>query len=261
MLLDYLTYLKIPTLLAAQQFKGEPKEHDEMLFIIVHQSYELWFKQFIHESALLNESLTAANVHLAMKTLIRMEKILQLCIEKVSVLETMTPQSFKNFRAFLETASGFQSYQFRQIEVLFGFFNPIINNIFPKNSIGYKAIQQQLKQETLWEAFCTYLQHHDTKIPTPERKGPVGLIHDRLEKAAQARLAVLVAQSPEVSQMADLLLTLDEKLQEWRYRHMKMVVRTIGNKKGTGGSDGVGYLKKTLDYVAFPSLWALRNEE
>ena len=216
--LTYGRYLALDELLRAQRPLSD--EHDELLFIVVHQVYELWFKQLIHELAHLQARLEDGDTAHALHTLKRVLTILKVVVAQIDVLETMTPRQFTGFRARLDRASGFQSVQFRQVETVVG--------------------------PPLFGSFLTYLAGQGY---------PVG------DDAAAVQEAILSAyrDDGEPAQIAERLVDLDEGLQEWRYRHVKMVERTIGDRPGTGGSSGVTYLRSTLFRPAFPDLWAVRN--
>lgn len=259
MSLTYTSYLNIDKLLALQKPQSDPEEHDEMLFIIIHQSYELWFKQILHEFDKLRPDLEKGNTWAAAKTMRRILTILKTMVSQIDILETMTPLEFNSFRGFLQQASGFQSVQFREMEIICGLRSKHIIKVHSDQP----ELQQQLidreKEATLWESFCTYLQTHGYDIETPERVNEQGLLHEPSQKN-QTILVDIMQQEPEIALLCELLIDYDEGLQEWRYRHVKMVERTIGTKKGTGGSDGAKYLRKTLNKPIFPDLWAIRTQ-
>jgi tryptophan 2,3-dioxygenase len=214
---SYATYLALDEVLGAQRPRSD--EHDEHLFIVVHQVYELWFKQLLHELAHLQAALAAGDASPALHTLRRVLTILKVAVAQIDVLETMTPRQFTSFRARLDTASGFQSAQFRQVEAVLG--------------------------DPLWDAFLAYLAHE-------------GFAADGDGDVEDVLVAVYEADGAP-AQVAERLVDLDEGLQEWRYRHVKMVERTIGDRTGTGGSSGAGYLRSTLFAPAFPALWSVRR--
>jgi tryptophan 2,3-dioxygenase len=220
--LTYSSYLALDEVLGAQRPRSE--EHDEMLFIVIHQVYELWFKQLLHELRYLQRRLEEGETARALGTLKRVLTILKTVVAQIDVLETMTPRQFTTFRDRLDAASGFQSAQFRELEALLG--------------------------RPLFESFLSYLgtQGHPTPA-APEM--PSAAVQDVL-------LAVYGEDGP-AAQVCERLVDVDEGMQEWRYRHVKMVERTIGDKAGTGGSSGVDYLRGTLFRPAFPDLWAVRS--
>lgn len=256
--LTYSSYLRLDEILNAQQPKSSPAEHDEMLFIVIHQVYELWFKQMLHEFDHLQLMLRNNERSLAQHTLRRLLTILKTVVTQIDILETMTPLEFNSFRSFLEAASGFQSYQFREIEFVMGRKHPNLLKHFAENEVAMPRLQARYEQPTLWDAFLTYLSINGCDVPqeilerdftTPIQSSP----------EIQAVLLEVYHHKPELVRMCERLVDLDEGFQEWRYRHVKMVERTIGNKQGTGGSTGVGYLATTLSPF-FPDLWAIRSQ-
>jgi tryptophan 2,3-dioxygenase len=257
--LTYSSYLKLDGLLDQQQPLSEGPEHDEMLFIIIHQAYELWFKQILHEMDHLVGLLASAEAALAVHTLKRVMTIFKVLVHQLDVLETMTPLEFKSFRDRLESASGFQSAQFREVEFLLGFKQRQVLDRFPEGSRERMRLEKRLVQPTLWDAFLRCLARHDYRLPASSMDRDVtGPVEPSVE--VQEVLLDIYRGNPGLSQICELLVDLDEGVQEWRYRHVRMVERTIGNKIGTGGSSGVEYLKTTLFRHAFPDLWAIRNE-
>jgi tryptophan 2,3-dioxygenase len=235
----YSTYLALDEILGAQRPRSD--EPDEMLFIIIHQVYELWFKQILHEMDLLQAHFGAADNHRAMDTLRRILTILKVAVAQVDVLETMTPRQFTGFRSRLDSASGFQSAQFREIEAALGRRDAGILSAYPEGSAGRAAIQARLTAPSVWDGFLSLLRLS-------------GYGGEPLELLVR----VYADDGPE-AQVAERLVDLDEGLQEWRYRHVKMVERTIGDKTGTGGSSGASYLRGTLFKPFFPDLWAVRQ--
>jgi len=259
MALTYSNYLKIDELLELQQRRSEPEEHDEMLFIIIHQTYELWFKQILHEFGLLRNELNSGETWTSVKTMRRVLTIMKTLVAQIDILETMTPLEFNSFRGFLENASGFQSVQFREIEILCGLRSPHIKEIHKNNPEHYQKLEKRENEQTLWEAFCRYLTQQGYPAEKPERCNEQGLMYNISEKNQEV-LVDIMRNDEETALLCELFVDFDEGLQEWRYRHVKMVQRTIGTKKGTGGSDGAKYLQSTLNQPVFPDLWAIRTE-
>jgi tryptophan 2,3-dioxygenase len=259
MSLTYLTYLKVEELLQLQQLESRPQEHDEMLFIIIHQTYELWFKQMLHEMGLFRKQLEAGETWIAVKTLRRMLVIMKTLVGQTDILETMTPLSFNNFRGFLKNSSGFQSVQFREIEILCGLRSSRMLSLHEDVSEAYKTIVRRMEEPIIWESFVKYLKKRGYSVNVPERVNENGLVYEPSDEI-QAVLVRVMQTDPEASLLGELMVDFDEGLQEWRYRHVKMVERTIGTKKGSGGSDGVEYLKATLHQHIFPDLWAIRTQ-
>jgi tryptophan 2,3-dioxygenase len=257
----YGNYLKIGELLSLQQCvsldadTGKP-EHDEMLFIVIHQVYELWFKQILHEVDLIVGLINTDQPNGAGHHLKRVLKILKTLVGQLDVLETMTPAEFASFRSFLANASGFQSAQFRELEFVLGIKDRIQIDWF----VGEEGDRLTARYEapTVWDAFVRMLHRDGLDVPAEllERdvREPVVENHD------MQALLVEHYKDEGFANLCETLTDLDEGLQEWRYRHVMMVKRTIGTKMGTGGSDGAAYLASTLFRPAFPDLWAIRTE-
>jgi tryptophan 2,3-dioxygenase len=257
MSLTYPRYLQLDGLLALQQPLSEGPEHDEMLFIVIHQVYELWFKQMLHETAHLQGRLEAGDTPNALATFKRMLTILKVLVSQIDVLETMTPVSFSSFRARLDSASGFESAQFRAFELALGYKRASAAARYPAGSAERVRLEEALARPSLWDSFLRFLAHHGYRVPPP-------LLHRDLTQPAEESAEVqeillhIYRNDPFAAQVCERLVDLDEGLQEWRYRHVKMVERTIGTKKGTGGSAGAEYLRTTLFRPLFPDLWAIR---
>jgi len=256
----YGSYLRVPELLALQQCvsrdpgTGEA-EHDETLFIIIHQVYELWFKQLLHELDFIVSLLEAGNVNGARHHLKRVLKILKTLVGQVDVLETMTPAEFASFRSFLNNASGFQSVQFRELEFVLGIKDRVGLDWFDGEE--GERLRRRHAQPTLWDAFVTVLASagHPVPLDVLERD-----VRESVTEHPGLQEAIVAAYDDEgLAGLCETLTDLDEGLQEWRYRHVMMVRRTIGTKRGTGGSDGAAYLTTTLFRPAFPDLWAIRT--
>ena len=257
----YGTYLKIPELLALQECvsidddTGLP-EHDETLFIIIHQVYELWFKQMLHELDHIIELLDAHRVNAARHHLKRVLKILKTLVGQIDILETMTPAEFASFRDFLANASGFQSVQFRELEFLLGIKSRVDLTWF-SGPQGDK-LAARYDAPTLWDSFVNVLARDGFHVPTELLERDV---REPVVENAELQTTIVERYSDEAfAGLCETLTDLDEGLQEWRYRHLIMVRRTIGTQPGTGGSDGAAYLATTLFQPAFPDLWAIRTK-
>ena len=257
--LTYAGYLKIDELLRLQQPLSDDPEHDEMLFIIIHQVYELWFKQIIHELEKLQEELVAGNTTLVLATLKRVLTILKTLVAQVDVLETMTPMSFNAFRERLESASGFQSAQFREVEFLLGLKKQKILRHHPPGSPGRRRLEVLLHRPALQDSLLRYLATAGYELPSDLLERDVSRSWSA-SREVQLVLLDLYEKDPLRQMVCERLVDLDEGLQEWRYRHVKMVERTIGDKPCTGGSAGAAYLRSTLHHPFFPDLWAIRGE-
>jgi len=257
MALTYGKYLKLDQLLSAQQPLSEGPEHDEMLFIVIHQVYELWFKQVLHEVQRVGKALESGDTHHALATLKRVLTIFKTLVAQVDILETMTPMSFNSFRHRLDTASGFESVQFRQVEFALGHRRPAAVDHYPAGSTERNVLARASRAPTLWDSFLRYLEGQGFDVPKSLLERDVA---DPIEpsEAMQELLLKAYREDALVSQVCERLVDLDEGLQEWRYRHVKMVERTIGTKTGSGGSSGAEYLRSTLFRPLFPDLWAIR---
>ena len=246
--LDYGSYLKIDELLDLQELQSDD-EHDELLFIVVHQVYELWFKQLLHELDRVGDLIDGDDLARSGVQLNRVVKILKTVVQQIDVLETMTPLDFESFRSFLGAASGFQSVQFRGLEFVLGQKHTPHLERFPQ-------LQQRYDDPSIWHRFLTLLARRGHPVdPGPAEAATVP------NEAAQAVLvaAYRSADDAELAAFCERLVDLDEGFQEWRYRHVMMVQRTIGTKPGTGGSPGAEYLRSTLFSPFFPDLWAIRS--
>lgn len=255
--LTYADYLAVDELLSLQRPLSDPVEHDEMLFIVIHQAYELWFKQILWELDHLIESLNDDRGPEAMATLKRILTILKVLVHQIDILETMTPVSFASFRDRLQSASGFQSAQFRELEIVLGNKNARLAEAFAGSSAG-ERIQKRLDQPSLWTAVLGYLAGRGLAVPDAVMARSVSE-STQPDPKVQETLLDIYANHPGLRDLCERLVDFDEGMQEWRYRHVKMVERTIGDQPGTGGSPGVSYLKKTLFHPVFPDLWAIRG--
>ena len=257
--LTYSSYLKTGELLELQQPLSSGPEHDEMLFIIIHQVYELWFKQIIHELKQLQTELEGNDSPGALATLKRILTILKTLVSQVDVLETMTPTSFGSFRSRLESASGFQSAQFREVEFLLGHKKRSMIDHHPPGSRGAERLAALIDRPTVYDSFLRYLVANGYSIPSSLLERDFSRPIEPSEELRSALLQIY-RQDPLRAMVCERLIDLDEGLQEWRYRHVKMVERTIGAKMGTGGSEGAEYLRRTLFKPLFEDLWTIRTE-
>lgn len=252
----YTSYLAVDELLKLQRPLSAGPEHDEMLFIIIHQTYELWFKQLIHEIKEAQRSLETGDTHYSMAILGRIRTILKVCVTQIDILETMTPLQFKAFRSYLSSSSGFQSVQFRIVEALLGRRDEKIAGHLPTEI--QNQIQLIMSSNSLWDSALTYLAMRGHAVPVEVLQRDRKLEYLSNESVQQV-LIDIHRTNPESSMICERLVDIDEGIQEWRYRHVKMVERTIGHKIGTGGSSGVGYLSSTLFKPSFPDLWEIRS--
>jgi tryptophan 2,3-dioxygenase len=248
--LSYGSYLRVPELLAQQRLLSKPPAHDELLFIIVHQAYELWFKELLFELESVRDLIFAGDIERARHFLHRVHAIERVMIEQIPVLESMSPQDFLEFRANLTPASGFQSVQFREIEFLSGLKNPSYLELVGESEDEAARLHRRLAESTLWDAYISLLEQRGLPMPS----GDADARGDSLVRVARERTSY-----SDLFYLAEDLVTFDELFSEWRHRHVLMVERQIGSKTGTGGSSGASYLRTTLSKRFFPELWELRS--
>jgi len=257
--LTYSTYLQLNHLLDLQQPRSQPPEHDEMLFIIVHQAYELWFKLQLHEFEKIERDFTDNHLYGAIATFKRTRTIMKTMVEQVDIVETLTPMSFASFRDRLENASGFQSGQFRELEFLLGYKRPHMLRFVQSDTPEYERLVKRLNERSVVDCFYDFLEQRGAAIPTELRTRDITL-PTVSDATVEAGLLELYKSQPDLEILFELMTDFDEGFQEWRYRHIKLVERTIGSKQGTGGSLGVEFLKKSLFLPVFPDLWAIRHK-
>ena len=258
MVRTYNSYLRIDELLSLQTPASEGPEHDEMLFIVIHQVYELWFKQVLHEVELLRHCLELDDVSRALSTFKRILTILKTLVGQVDILETMTPVSFSSFRYRLDSASGFQSFQFRLVEYVLGHRRPEVLAWMPEGSEEMRRLQEEMGRPSLYASFLRFLAANGYPIPADVLERDPTLPPAEDERVRKV-LIQIYREDPANREVCERMVDLDEGLQEWRYRHVKMVQRTIGMKTGTGGSAGAEYLRSTLFKPLFPDLWTIRT--
>ncbi len=256
--LTYPSYLHLDQLLSLQQPRSTPPEHDEIIFIVVHQAYELWFKLLLHEFDKIRGDLSAGHLYGAITTFKRVRTVLKTMVEQMDILDTLTPMSFNSFRDRLDTASGFQSVQFRELEFVLGYKRADLLRFHPPGSPGHETLQRRLRERSVVDCFYDFLEHYGVRIPAELRERDVTL--PAVPNAdVEEQLLHLYKSRPDLEILFELMTDFDEGLQEWRYRHIKLVERTIGSKRGTGGSLGVEFLKKSLFLPVFADLWAIRH--
>ncbi|MGQ0468178.1 MAG: tryptophan 2,3-dioxygenase family protein [Sporichthyaceae bacterium] len=247
--LTYGSYLQLPALLATQHQLSEPPAHDELLFITIHQVYELWFQQMLHELEATREAMFRGRLWLARQLLDRVATIERVLIAQVDVLETMTPQDFGIFRQRLAPASGFQSVQFREIEFLSGAKDPeYLERFVGLTDVERSRLERRLEEPTLWDAYLQVLAARE--LPVDDGQLTASLLAVARDRDAYG----------EEWDLAEALLDHDANAWLWRSRHVVMVERQIGTRSGTGGSSGGPYLRGRLPLRYFPHLWTLRDE-
>lgn len=246
--LSYNKYLKVPELIGLQETLSDPKSHDELLFIIIHQTYELWFKQILHEIDAsikwLNEKRTFRANH-SLRAVVGIEKVL---VTQIHLLETMAQIGFLEFRDKLNPASGFQSMQFRELEFVSGAKDEKILKTFANDDFAFQRLTERFNEQSLDEAFWNILRENDFATGTHE---------ERIQSIVE--ILTHPEQYADFFIMQDLLIEHDENIALWRYHHVLMVERMLGMKRGTGGSEGVGYLMSTLTKRFFPEIWEART--
>ena len=259
--LTYNDYLKVPELLSLQQLLSQPPHHDEMLFIVIHQTYELWFRLILHELEKSIKLMRAQHVLQAHHFLHRVVTIMRLLVQQIHVLETMTAADFLKFRDRLEPASGFQSLQFREIEFIVGVRDARYIDNFAQREREKSALERRLREPSLRDAYYDLLRTSDFDIPADISTAAL-----EQDEAARTRLLEALKQiyqdpieQAPLYMLSESLVDLDQLLSLWRYHHVLVVERIIGNRRGTGGSSGAAYLRTTLEKRAFPYLWQVRT--
>src|SRR5262249_12192129 len=239
--LSYSTYLHLDQLLDLQHPRSQPVEHDEMLFIIVHQSYELWFKLLLHELDKIKTDFKSNDLYGAIATCKRARTIMKIMVEQVDIVETLTPMSFNSFRDRLENASGFQSVQFRELEFLLGYKRPEMLRFHNPGSPEQERLLKRLHERSVMDHFYDFLEQRGVAIP-PERGARDVTRPTAPKEVGEEGVLRLYKTRPDLEILFELMTDFEEGFQEWRYRHIKLVERSIGSKRGTGGSLGVEFL-------------------
>ncbi|MDN7226612.1 tryptophan 2,3-dioxygenase [Planococcus sp. N064] len=258
--MTYGEYLQLDKLLSAQiPVSGQ---HDETLFIIIHQVSELWMKLILHEMQSAINCINGDDLQPAFKQLARVSRIQSQIIQGWDVLATMTPTDYLKFRNSLGNASGFQSYQYRMIEFTLGYKTKHVLKIYEKEKELHQQLLSAFQKPGLYDAAIQKLARSGFGIDPELLDRDVTMVYESNDSVKQAWKAVYQdADSQwELYQLAEKLVDIEDSLQQWRFRHMKTVERIIGFRQGTGGSSGVHYLKKVLDHYFFPELWELRTE-
>ncbi len=266
--LDYNSYLMVEQLKTLQVCQSEPAHHDEPLFIIIHQTYELWFKLIIHELDLVLDLMKQGNVRRATHFMRRAVAIMRLLVQQIHILETMSPTDFLGFRHKLNPASGFQSSQFREIEFIAGMKEERMLMHFKNDAVAFVDLKKRFDAPTLKDEFYALLRRHGFSLPMPESQGadlaedPKVLAENiALEEIRVKELCRLYQEDQlgELHDLAETLIDIDELIALWRTHHVTVVERIIGFKRGTGGSEGVAYLRSTLVKRCFQDLWSVRT--
>ncbi|WP_225216159.1 tryptophan 2,3-dioxygenase [Psychrobacillus faecigallinarum] len=258
--MTYGEYLQLDTILASQ--KTLSTHHDEMLFIIIHQVNELWMKLILHELTSAIQAIQANNLQSAFKMLARVTKIQSQLIQAWDVLSTLTPAEYLEFRDHLGKSSGFQSYQYRQIEFALGYKTAHILKIYEKDTKLHEQLEKAFHAPSIYDVSIEALSRGGFFINPALLNRDYSITYSGDKSVADAWKTVYqnVNQYWDLYQLAEKLVDIEDWLQQWRFRHMKTVERIIGFKVGTGGSSGVNYLRKVLDHRFFPELWELRTD-
>ncbi|HEY9499219.1 MAG TPA: tryptophan 2,3-dioxygenase [Terrimesophilobacter sp.] len=260
--MSYGSYLQLDRLLSAQVPISEPVHHDEMLFIIQHQTSELWLKLMRHELMSARELIANDELQVALKRIARVKHIQRQLTEQWSVLATLTPTEYAQFRGFLGNASGFQSYQYRAVEFLLGNKNAGMLKVFQSQPEAHELLAQLLDEPSVYDEFLRYLARHGHEVPRSVLDRDVTQGYAMSEELIETFRRIY--ENPEEHwleyETCEEFVDLEENFQLWRFRHVKTVLRIIGTKRGTGGSSGVGFLQKALDLTFFPELFAVRTE-
>jgi tryptophan 2,3-dioxygenase len=259
--MTYGGYLRLETLLSAQQPLSQPPHHDELLFIVQHQVAELWMKLLVHELKAAVAHLLADDVNACQKNLARVKQVQRQLFEQWAVLETLTPSEYLEFRHVLGPSSGFQSLQYREIEFLLGNKNAAMLAVFAHDPIAHATLQAALEAPSLYDEFLRYLARRGHAIPGEVIERDWREAYRRNEGLLPAFKRIYEERAeywPEYH-LCEQLVDVEESFQLWRFRHMKTVERIIGHRRGTGGSSGVSFLQKALDLEFFPELLDVRT--
>ena len=256
--MTYGNYLKVRELLTLQELQSDPPMHDELLFISIHQAYEIWFKQILFELDTASERLALDDIFEAQRLIRRVIRIEALLVNQIHILETMTPRDFASFRSILNPASGFQSVQFRELEFLSGMKDESVMSGIILRDEERARLERRLEEPSLRQGLYSALQRRGFDVHDPER-------NDKDPEAREHTLRQLleIYRAPEdhfhLYNLCEALVDHDQQILMWRFHHVRVVERLIGTKHGTGGSDGVRYLQSTVKKRAFPLLWEVRG--
>ncbi len=260
--MSYGDYLALDQLLTAQHPRSEPPQHDELLFIVQHQTSELWLKLMLHELRSARALLASDELAPMLKRLARIKRIQEVLAEQWSVLATLTPSEYAQIRPFLATSSGFQSWQYRAVEFLLGNKNADMVRVFDHDPQARALLDTLLHEPSFYDEFLRYLARHDYAVPPRllERDWTQAYTLDEELVHVFAEVYAAPAEHWGVYETCEELVDLEDNMQLWRFRHLKVVERVIGHKRGTGGSSGVDFLRRALDLTFFPELYAVRAE-
>lgn len=260
--LTYSGYLQLDTLLSAQRPVSSPEHHDELLFIIQHQTSELWMKLALHELRSAQQCLASDDLQPALKQLARVKHIQQQLTQQWSVLATLTPSEYAEFRDVLGNSSGFQSAQYRAIEFALGNKNAAMLKVFAHDPAAQQVLSELLEGPSIYDEFLRYLARRGYAVPADVLERDVTKAHTFNAELVQVFKQIYDNPTEDWSayEACEELVDVEENFQLWRFRHLKTVERIIGFKRGTGGSSGVPFLRRALDLTFFPELYAVRTE-
>jgi tryptophan 2,3-dioxygenase len=259
--MSYGDYLRLDVLLSAQQPLSDPQQHDELLFIIQHQTSELWLKLMIHELRSARALLRADDLSPALKRLARVKHIQHTLTDQWSVLATLTPSEYAEIRPFLATSSGFQSHQYREVEFLLGNKNADMVKVFAHDEAARTVLDELLHEPSLYDEFLAYLSRQGYAVPQRLLDRDQTLPHTTDAELVDLFATVYAAPAEHwgVYETCEELVDVEDAFQQWRFRHLQVVQRVIGHKTGTGGSSGVDFLRRALDLTFFPELYEVRT--
>jgi tryptophan 2,3-dioxygenase len=259
--LSYAAYLHLDELLAAQRPRSSPAHHDELLFIIQHQTSELWLKLLLHELRSACDDLAADALAPALKKLARVKQIQKTLIEQWSVLATLTPAEYAEFRGALGSSSGFQSAQYRAVEFLLGNKNAAVLRLFEHDERAHSELTELLERPSVYDEFLRLLHRRGHPVPQALLDRDVRRAHVFTEELVDVFTHIYADTDAywDVYEACEEFVDIEENVQLWRFRHLKTVQRTIGGKTGTGGSSGVRFLRQALELTFFPELYAVRS--
>ena len=259
--MSYGDYLRLDLLLAAQQPQSVPPQHDELLFIVQHQTSELWLKLMVHELRSARDLLRSDELAPALKRLARVKHVQHTLTDQWSVLATLTPSEYAEIRPFLATSSGFQSAQYREVEFLLGNKNADMVKVFAHDPAVRATLEELLTEPSLYDEFLAFLARQGYAVPTAVLEADRTRSHRLDEDLVEVFAAVYAAPQEHwgVYETCEELVDIEDNFQQWRFRHLQVVQRTIGHKTGTGGSSGVDFLRRALDLTFFPELYEVRT--
>jgi tryptophan 2,3-dioxygenase len=259
--MSYGDYLHLDELLGAQHPRSRPAAHDELLFIIQHQTSELWLKLLLHELVGAREGLRTDDIGLALKRLARVKNILHTLTDQWAILATLTPSEYLSFRDSLASSSGFQSFQYRAVELILGNKHAGMLQMFVQDPMAHEQLTGFLTTPTLYDEFLAYLSRHGLPIPAAVTERDITEPHHFTAELIDTFKVIYASPAEHWSlyETCEALIDVEDAFQFWRFRHLKTVERMIGNKTGTGGSSGATFLRKALDRTFFPELYSVRT--